>query len=35
MKFGIVPSSEITNESLLARDYMLDAKHEARKIIRE
>jgi hypothetical protein len=35
MKFGIVPSSEITSKSLLARDYMLDAKYEARKIIRE
>ena len=35
MKTGTVPSNEITSGSLCARDYMLDAKHEARKIIRE
>lgn len=35
MKIGIVPSTEITTDSLCAKTYMLDAKHEARKIIRE
>lgn len=33
MKFGIVPSSEITSESLHARDYLLDPEYEARKIV--